>query len=218
LFKQFEPAADRVVVQQQRSSDFLTAPTVVLARANPTAPFRTSTKPSGPGPRKTSQRRFRQRRCRHRQVPVHPACMGLSLSRASRHFLSCFVVPFFCSTRAASILPSRPHISIAGARSGGQGLDNIWKPLLFAWTKADVSILLTSYLRPENRIRRPTKASERRIDTGEAQRHRDGRDGGCVACGKPSEGWIGAHLSRQTFLITRVQCFAIFTFVSLGRP
>src|ERR1700684_3267364 len=29
LFKQFEPAADRVVVQQQRSSDFLTAPTVV---------------------------------------------------------------------------------------------------------------------------------------------------------------------------------------------
>ena len=29
LFKQFEPAADRVVVQQQRSSDFLTTPTVV---------------------------------------------------------------------------------------------------------------------------------------------------------------------------------------------
>jgi hypothetical protein len=30
-------------------------------------------------------------------------------------------VPFFCSTRGTSILPSRPHISIAGARSGGQG-------------------------------------------------------------------------------------------------
>ena len=31
-------------------------------------------------------------------------------------FLSSFVIPFFCSTRAASILPSRPHISIAVAR------------------------------------------------------------------------------------------------------
>src|SRR5271168_3275129 len=30
-------------------------------------------------------------------------------------------IPFFCSIRAASILPSRPHISIAVARSGGQG-------------------------------------------------------------------------------------------------
>ena len=30
-------------------------------------------------------------------------------------------IPFFCSTRAASILPSRPHICIAVARSGGQG-------------------------------------------------------------------------------------------------
>jgi hypothetical protein len=27
----------------------------------------------------------------------------------------------FCSTRAASILPSRPHITIAVARSDGQG-------------------------------------------------------------------------------------------------
>ena len=36
-------------------------------------------------------------------------------------FLSSFVIPFFCSTRAASILPSRPHISIAVARSSGQG-------------------------------------------------------------------------------------------------
>ena len=47
--------------------------------------------------------------------------MGLSLSTVSRHFLFSFVIPFFCSTRAASILPSRPHISIAVARSGGQG-------------------------------------------------------------------------------------------------
>jgi hypothetical protein len=36
-------------------------------------------------------------------------------------FLSCFVASFFCSTRAASILPSRPHIAVAVARSGGQG-------------------------------------------------------------------------------------------------
>ena len=36
-------------------------------------------------------------------------------------FLSCFVTPFFCSTRAASILPSRPHMTVAVARSGGQG-------------------------------------------------------------------------------------------------
>src|SRR5437867_4932779 len=34
-------------------------------------------------------------------------------------FLSCFVASFFCSTRAASILPSRPHIAVAVARSGG---------------------------------------------------------------------------------------------------
>jgi hypothetical protein len=31
------------------------------------------------------------------------------------------VIPFFCSTRAASILPPRPHIFIVVARSGGQG-------------------------------------------------------------------------------------------------
>jgi hypothetical protein len=36
-------------------------------------------------------------------------------------FLSSFVIPFFCSTRAAGILPPRPHISIAVARSVGQG-------------------------------------------------------------------------------------------------
>src|SRR5258705_6184189 len=36
-------------------------------------------------------------------------------------FLSRVVTPFFCSTRAASILPSRPRIRVAVARSGGQG-------------------------------------------------------------------------------------------------
>src|SRR5207253_6975913 len=36
-------------------------------------------------------------------------------------FLSRVVTPFFCSTRAASILPSRLHIAAAVARSGGQG-------------------------------------------------------------------------------------------------
>jgi hypothetical protein len=51
----------------------------------------------------------------------HPACMGLSLSRGRHANLVVLCIPFFCSTRAASILPSRPHISIAVARSGGQG-------------------------------------------------------------------------------------------------
>jgi uncharacterized protein len=35
---------------------------------------------------------------------------------------------------------------------GGIPLDSYWKKLLFAWTKADVNILLTSYLKPESRI------------------------------------------------------------------
>src|SRR6266851_3617573 len=52
---------------------------------------------------------------------LHPACMGLSLSRGCHVVLVVLCIPFFCSTRAASILPSRPHISIAVARSGGQG-------------------------------------------------------------------------------------------------
>src|SRR5271169_5105300 len=47
--------------------------------------------------------------------------MGLSLSRVRHAILVVLCIPFFCSTRAASILPSRPHISIAVARSGGQG-------------------------------------------------------------------------------------------------
>src|SRR6266436_1321839 len=60
----------------------------------------------------------------HRSVRAqfgHTACMGLSLSRGRHAILVVLCIPFFCSTRAASILPSRPHISIAGARSGGQG-------------------------------------------------------------------------------------------------
>jgi hypothetical protein len=51
----------------------------------------------------------------------HPACMGLSLSRGRHDILVVLCIPFFCSTRAASILPSRPHISISVARSDGQG-------------------------------------------------------------------------------------------------
>ena len=51
----------------------------------------------------------------------HSACMGLSLSRGRHAILVVLCIPFFCSTRAASILPSRPHISIAVARSGSQG-------------------------------------------------------------------------------------------------
>ncbi len=35
---------------------------------------------------------------------------------------------------------------------GGIPLDSYWKRVLFAWTKADVNILLTSYLKPESRI------------------------------------------------------------------
>lgn len=35
---------------------------------------------------------------------------------------------------------------------GGIPLDSFWKRLLFAWTQADVNILLTSYLGPESRI------------------------------------------------------------------
>src|SRR5215831_10771266 len=38
---------------------------------------------------------------------------GFLCQATSTPFLSCFVIPFFCSTRAASILSSRPHISIA---------------------------------------------------------------------------------------------------------
>ena len=54
----------------------------------------------------------------HRSVRAqfgHTACMGLSLSRWRHANLVVLCIPFFCSTRAASIPPSRPHISIAVA-------------------------------------------------------------------------------------------------------
>src|ERR1700751_2618489 len=51
----------------------------------------------------------------------HPACMGLSLSRVSRHFLLPLSFHSFVRPAPPSILPPRPHISIAVARSGGQG-------------------------------------------------------------------------------------------------
>ena len=35
---------------------------------------------------------------------------------------------------------------------GGIPLDSFWKKILFAWTKSDVNILLTSYLKPASRI------------------------------------------------------------------
>jgi uncharacterized membrane protein (UPF0182 family) len=36
--------------------------------------------------------------------------------------------------------------------TGGIPLDSLWKRLLFAWTRSDINILLTSYLEPESRI------------------------------------------------------------------
>jgi len=42
------------------------------------------------------------------------------------------------------------YTSYAG--KGGIPLDSVWKRLLFAWNKADINILLTSYLKPESRI------------------------------------------------------------------
>ena len=60
----------------------------------------------------------------HRSVRAafpHTACMGLLLSRGHHTVFCRAVASFFCSTRAASILPSRPHITIAVARSEGQG-------------------------------------------------------------------------------------------------
>src|SRR5712675_225799 len=54
----------------------------------------------------------------HRTVRAafpHTACMGLSLSRGRHANLVVLCIPFFGSTRAASTLPSRPHISIAVA-------------------------------------------------------------------------------------------------------
>jgi hypothetical protein len=57
----------------------------------------------------------------HLQELVIRLVWGFLCQGASTPFLSSFVIPFFCSARAATILPPRPHISIAGARGGGQG-------------------------------------------------------------------------------------------------
>jgi uncharacterized membrane protein (UPF0182 family) len=51
------------------------------------------------------------------------------------------------------------YVSYAG--TGGIPLDSFWKRLLFAWTQADVNILLTSYLRPESRIQIWRRVQER---------------------------------------------------------
>lgn len=51
------------------------------------------------------------------------------------------------------------YTSYAG--KGGVPLDSIWKRLLFAWNKADVNILLTSYLTPESRIQLHRDVRER---------------------------------------------------------
>jgi hypothetical protein len=44
---------------------------------------------------------------------------------------------------------------------GGIPLDSIWKRLLFSWTKADINLLLTSYLTPESRIQIHRNVQER---------------------------------------------------------
>ena len=44
---------------------------------------------------------------------------------------------------------------------GGIPLDSFWKKILFAWTKTDVNILLTSYLKPESRIQIHREVHER---------------------------------------------------------
>jgi uncharacterized membrane protein (UPF0182 family) len=44
---------------------------------------------------------------------------------------------------------------------GGIPLDTFWKRLLFAWTRADINILLTGYLAPESRIQIWRRVQER---------------------------------------------------------
>jgi uncharacterized membrane protein (UPF0182 family) len=44
---------------------------------------------------------------------------------------------------------------------GGIPLDSFWKKLLFAWTQADINILLTSYLTPDSRIQLWRQVRER---------------------------------------------------------
>src|SRR5512132_1125754 len=70
---------------------------------------------------------FSQRHCSHSRIRIaatsdrHRLVWGFLCQGCITPFLSRVVTPFFCSTRAASILPSRPHIAVAVARSGGQG-------------------------------------------------------------------------------------------------
>ena len=51
------------------------------------------------------------------------------------------------------------YTSYAG--KGGIPLDSIWKRLLFSWTKADINILMTTYLTPESRIQIHRDVQER---------------------------------------------------------
>jgi hypothetical protein len=57
----------------------------------------------------------------HRNARCDPACMGLSLSRVHHAIfvvLCCFILLF---DPRRSILPSRPHITVAVAHSDGHG-------------------------------------------------------------------------------------------------
>ena len=54
-------------------------------------------------------------------IRAHGLYGAFFVKGGAHHFVAPLFVPFFCSTRAASILPPRPHICIAVARSGGQG-------------------------------------------------------------------------------------------------
>ena len=51
------------------------------------------------------------------------------------------------------------YTSYAG--KGGIPLDSIWKRLLFSWTKADINILMTTYLTPQSRIQIHRDVQER---------------------------------------------------------
>jgi len=54
------------------------------------------------------------------------SCQGVQ--RITHFLFFSFVVPFFGSTRAASILPSRPQIRVAAARSDSQGWPLLQRP------------------------------------------------------------------------------------------
>src|SRR6516165_9831309 len=52
---------------------------------------------------------------------AHGLYGAFSVKGGAHHFFAPLVCSFFCSTRAASILPPRPHIPVAVARSESQG-------------------------------------------------------------------------------------------------